>query len=107
MYRIKSHCHSDPSIVNTHDYLIFQVEILDVDLQRYYQGQFIMEVWTKAGDRIFQRVLKEECRHWKLCNNVFTFKTSATSPLLHVMWLHERKMISVKHPFDDFSGKAF
>jgi hypothetical protein len=61
-------------------------------------------VWNKQGERIFQKVLKEECTQWKLYKDVFVFKNSVESPLIHVIWLQEKKMIAIKHPYDDNRG---
>ena len=104
-YRIKNFCHYDPTLVNTTDYSIFQIEILNDDLQRFYQGRFILEVWTRSGDRIFQKILKEEVTQWKVYNNTFIFKGANDSPLIYVLWLQDRKMIAIKHPYEDNKGK--
>lgn len=63
MYRIKSYSHTDPGLVNSQDYIIFQIELLDIEVQNFYKGSYILEIWTKSGDRIFSRVLKEECKY--------------------------------------------
>jgi hypothetical protein len=76
------------------------VEILDENLIRYYQGQFILEAYNKQGERIFQRILRDHCTKWRLWNNVLVFKTNPEAPLIHIVWLHERKMTSYKHPFE-------
>ncbi len=49
---------------------------------------------------MMQRVLKEECSRWKLVNNVLVYKTSADAALIHVVWLHEKKMTSIDHLLD-------
>lgn len=106
-YRVKNHCHYDPLTVGTSDFSIFQIEITDEELRQSYQGRFILEVWSKQGERIFQKVLKDECTQWKLYKDVFVFKNSVESPLIHVIWLNERKMIAIKHPYDDNRGITF
>lgn len=59
-YRIKSHCNYDLQSSGTTDYSVFQVEILDEKLRHFYKGHFLLEVWSKQGERIFQKVLQEE-----------------------------------------------
>jgi hypothetical protein len=63
-----------------------------------------LEIWNKNGEKIFQKVLQEELTSWKLYNNVFVFKAAAVSPLIYVLWLHEKKMAAIKHPYDDQKG---
>ncbi len=104
LYRIKSHCNYDPVSSKTTEFSIFQVEIVNEELQRYYQGRFILEIWNKSGERIFQKVLKDEITQWKLYNNTFLYKGAPESPLIYIIWLKERKMIAIKHPYDDNKG---
>mmetsp|Transcript_29530 Transcript_29530/g.28707 ORF Transcript_29530/g.28707 Transcript_29530/m.28707 type:complete len:201 (+) Transcript_29530:47-649(+) len=101
LMRIVSHCHYDPSSVNSGDYSVFQIELVAEELAKYYQGRFLLEVWNKDGVRVFQRVLKEECTQWKLANNVLVFKPSTASPLIYIMWLNDNKMIAYRHPFEN------
>jgi len=77
--------------------------LLNDELRRYYQGRYLLEVWSKTGERVYQRILHEECTRWTLCNGVFIFKTASTSHLIYMIWLADRKMAAVKHPFDDFN----
>lgn len=42
---------------------------------------------------------------WRLYNNVLIFKTGHESPLIYIIWLHEKKMAAIKHPYDDHKGK--
>lgn len=66
-------------------------------------------MWTKGGERIFQKVLQEELQeqHWELHHNVFVFKAgSAESSLIYLIFLNERKMTAIKHPYDDSKGKC-
>lgn len=42
---------------------------------------------------------------WRLYNNVLIFKTGSESPLIYIIWLHEKKMAAIKHPYDDHKGK--
>ena len=67
---------------------------------RYYQGQFILEAYNKAGERIFQRILRDQCVKWRLWNNVLVFKTNPEAPLIHIVWLADKKIASYKHPFE-------
>ena len=53
MFRVKSHCNYDPQSVNTTEYSIFQIEITDPEIQRHLGGNFVLEIWTKSGERIF------------------------------------------------------
>ena len=78
---------------------------MNEELQRFYQGRFILEVWNNQGERIFQKVLKDEVTQWKLHNNTFIFKGSYESPIIYVIYLNEKKMTAVRHPYDDNRGK--
>ena len=102
-YRIKAHCNYDPASSGTTDYSVFQVEILDEKLRHFYKGHFLLEVWSKQGERIFQKVLQEEIpeSQWELHNNVLVFKASSEAQHIYVMFLAERKMASVNHPYED------
>jgi hypothetical protein len=89
----------------TEDFSIFQVEILDPRLKQFYKGEYLLEVWTHQGERIFQTVLQSEISHWYVYDNVLIFRGSADSKLIYVIFLKERKMTSVYHPFDNFQSK--
>jgi len=91
--------------LQTQDYIAYQLQLENEDLKRYYQGHFILEVWSRAGERIFQKVLREECKRWSLCNNVFAFKQSSEASTIQIIWLNERKMASIKHPYENCQGK--
>ena len=80
------------------------MEVVDTELQKFYQGKYILEIWTRQGEKIFSKVLKEECTQWKVYNNVLVFKMHNDSAQIYVAWLNERKMIAIRHPFDDHKG---
>jgi hypothetical protein len=65
----------------------------------------VLEVWTRQGERIFQKVLKSEITHWRVHDNVLIFRSSANSKLIYVLFLKERKMTSVKNTFEEFACK--
>lgn len=104
---MKNHCNYDPSATGTVDYSVFQVEIIDERLQAFYKGKFLLEVWTCGGERLFQKVLQDEIKEsqWELNNNTLVFKSSCDAELIYVMFLNERKMTSVRHPYEDNLGK--
>jgi hypothetical protein len=85
--------------VGTPDYSIFQVEILSEDLRQHYKGSHILEVWSKDGERILHKVLQQEIKQWKVYDNVFIFKGDPDSPLIHIVFLKEKMMTAIKHPF--------
>lgn len=87
------------------DYSVFQLEILDEQLRQHYKGTHILEVWHKSGERLFQKVLPEELTQWKLNRNVLAFKTASEAHLIFVLFLEERKMTAVRHPFQDLTGR--
>lgn len=90
--------------MGTTDYSIFQVEIMDEKLQQFYRGTHLLEVWSRTGERLFQKVLQEEIpdSQWELFQNVLVFKTSSEAHLIYVMFLNERRMTTVYHPYEDF-----
>jgi hypothetical protein len=80
---------------------------MDEKLQAFYKGRFLLEVWTKAGERLFQKVLQHEIREnqWELNANTLVFKSDCDPEHIYVMFLKERKMASLRHPYDDCKGK--
>jgi hypothetical protein len=82
------------------------MEIIDERLKAFYQGDHLLEVWTKQGERIFQRVMVGEITHWRVHDGVLIFRASAGSRLIYVLFLRERKMAAVQHPFDNFQSKT-
>jgi hypothetical protein len=107
LYRIKTHCNYDPAATGTTDFSVFQVEILDERLRGFYKGQFLLEVWNKAGERLFQKVLKSEIRdsQWELNANTLVFKSDCDPEFVYVMFLAEGKMTALKHAYIDHQGK--
>ena len=89
----------------TEDFSIFQVEILDDRLKEFYKGDHLLEVWTHQGERIFQTVLQGEISHWYVNDNVLIYRGSAESKLIYVIFLKQRKMTAVHHPFENFQSK--
>jgi hypothetical protein len=79
----------------TPDYSIFQVEILSEELRNHYKGAYLLEVWSKDGDRILHKVLQSEVSKWKVYDNVLIFKTAFDSPLIHVCFLKEKTITAV------------
>ncbi len=80
---------------------------MDEKLRAFYKGQYILEVWSKSGERIFQKVLQNEIQdsQWELYSNVLIFKSSCEPHLIYALFLNERKMTSVRHPYEDNLGK--
>jgi hypothetical protein len=104
-YRVKSHCHYDPLTVGTSDYSVFQLEVLDEQLRTHYKGGYLLEVWHSSGERLFQKVLQEELTQWRLFKNTLVFKSNSEASMIFVLFLNERKMTAVRHPYEDFKGK--
>lgn len=77
---------------------------MDEELQRHYGGKFILEVWHKSGEKILSKVLKTECTKWKLYDNVLVFKQANDASFIYILWLKERKMVALKHPYEDSRG---
>ena len=89
LYRIKSHCSYDLESVQSTDFSIFQVEIMDAELQSFYKGTHILEIWNKKGERLYQRVLSQEIKLWKLLKNVLVFKDPSENDKIFVVFLDE------------------
>lgn len=53
---------------------------------------------------MLQKILKDELAQWKLYNNTFLYKGANDSPLIYIIWLKQKKMIAIKHPYDDNKG---
>lgn len=103
LYRIKSHCNYDLQMCGSPGYSVFQVEVLDEKLKKHYGGTHILEVWTKQGERIFQKVMSEEITNWRLFENTLVFRGCGDSKMIYVAFLDERKMTAVQHPFENFN----
>jgi len=67
---------------------------MDEKLRAFYKGQFLLEVWSKTGERIFQKVLQEEIKEsqWELTENTLVFKSNCDAQFIYVIFLNERKM---------------
>lgn len=87
--------------VGTPDFSIFQVEILSEDLKQHYKGSHLLEVWSKDGERILHKVLQSEISQWKVNDNVLIFKADRHSPVIHIVFLKERTITAINHPFGD------
>lgn len=77
-------------------------------MQAFYKGRFLLEVWTKSGERLFQKVLQHEIKEsqWELNANTLVFKSDCDAENIYVMFLKERKMAALRHPYDDSKGKC-
>lgn len=77
------------------------MEILIEGLRQHYKGSHILEVWGKDGERILHKVLQSEVARWKVYDNVLIFKTAHNSPLIHIVFLKERTITAIKHPYGE------
>ena len=86
---------------------MFQIEVLDEKLRAFYKGRFLLEVWTKSGERLFQKVLQNELteNQWELNDNTLVFKSECEPEMIYVMFLNERKMACVRTPYNDLQCK--
>ena len=66
----------------------------------------MLEIWSKQGERLFQKVLHEEIpeSQWELYNNVLVFKSTSEAQFINIIFLNEKKMTTVFHPYDELKG---
>lgn len=62
---------------------------MDAELQKFYKGTHILEIWNKKAERLYQRVLSEEIKIWKLLKNVLVFKDPSENDKIFVVFLEE------------------
>lgn len=50
------------------------IEIMDQRLKEHYNGNFLMQVWDKKGQKKHEKVLKYELHAWSIQHDYFIYQ---------------------------------
>ena len=62
------------------EFCAVEIQIEDFELQNKYRGRYLIQVWTKAGTMVFQRILQYPIRRWNLNGNYLIFVQNEKEP---------------------------
>lgn len=67
------------------------IELVDQKLKDHYQGNYLLQVWNKRGENVYQKVLKHKLHCWNIFYDYLLFTLNAEeedSQFIHVIFLH-------------------
>ena len=85
------------------------LEVIDKTIKKNNNGfAFLLQVWTRNGDMIFERALETPCCNWNIANDKFMYQESHDSSDIYLVHLYmEKKAIVFKFTLpDDDEGQS-
>ena len=68
------------------------LKIIDKSIKRKNGGlPFLLQVWNKRGDMIFERALEKPCCNWNISGDVFLFQEEPHLPEIYLLKLYHGK----------------
>ena len=57
------------------EYVAVVLQIQDKMLRSIFKGHFLLQVWKKGGEKVFQKILNSEIEHWACYDDTLIFRT--------------------------------
>ena len=68
------------------------VRIVDPQILEHNQGlPFLLQVWKRGGQLIFEKPLKRPVCNWNVIENKFLFQEDPNIPVVHMIHLYEEQ----------------
>lgn len=56
-------------------YVAVVLQIQDKMLRTIFKGRYLLQVWKKGGQKVFQKILNSEIEHWVCYNDTLIYRT--------------------------------
>lgn len=63
---------------------------MDEEIKAKNDGyKYLLQVWSKSGELIFEKSLRQPVCNWNISSNIFIFQEKIDSSEIHVVRLYE------------------
>ena len=62
------------------EFCAVEIKIECMELQNKYRGRFLLQVWTKLGKMVFQKILQYQIHRWNLNGKYLIFVQNEKEP---------------------------
>ena len=94
LYKVVASCNYNEKA----DFCPVLLEVMDRTILQNNNGcAFLLQVWTRKGDMVFERALDQPCCNWNIADDKFMYQETPESPEIYLVRLFiDKKAIVFK-----------